>query len=410
MSKKIKKGKLKLSVAFFLAIKNLFFKKSMLFFIIMVVGLGYLSMTISGGIILGLNQVLEDSIIDMDTGHVVLEPIEDNNEVLLKDIDTIKQKLLSIPQVIGMSSILKKPITLIDDEGNELSGQLLIVDREEMLDATILESIIFEGEYFSKNGMPEIIIGKELVDEHQSVKGGPSINVGTGDKITLKSEGSNYEVKILAFFDAGFMMSNQKIYMSKSTAKNLFNYTDEDLNVASKIMVKLDGRGSEKEIVHKIRNLNINADVYIWNDRMGALKDFIGSLLIISTFTQVIGLAISFAIVFIMIFINVLQKKSQIGIMKAIGVNSKTILVSYIIQSMFYGLIGGFFGFLITRSFVEFFTKNPIKMPMGDVIPVISFETYLSTIGILFVSSVIAGYFASKGVVKEKILDAIFKG
>ncbi|MCK4429204.1 MAG: hypothetical protein KAU95_02420, partial [Candidatus Aenigmarchaeota archaeon] len=65
--KKIIEG---MDVAFFLAIKNLLFKKKMLMMIIVIIGLGFLSTVFSTSVIMGLKFQVEDKAIDMMTGNV----------------------------------------------------------------------------------------------------------------------------------------------------------------------------------------------------------------------------------------------------------------------------------------------------------------------------------------------------
>ncbi len=143
---------------------------------------------------------------------------------------------------------------------------------------------------------------------------------------------------------------------------------------------------------------------------MGVLNQFTDSLLIVSKITGLIGVIIAFATIYIMIYINVLHKRAQIGIMKAIGINKETILTSYVIQSFFYGIIGATFGFILTKFVIGYFTLNPIIMPIGAVFPLIKPINYVTSFFILLASSIFAGYFPSQGVIKENILDAIFRG
>ena len=61
-------------VAFFLAIKNILFKKKMLIMIVVIIGLGYLSTVFSTGVIMGLKTLIEVKAIDVMTGNALIEP------------------------------------------------------------------------------------------------------------------------------------------------------------------------------------------------------------------------------------------------------------------------------------------------------------------------------------------------
>ena len=404
--KKIIKG---IDVAFFLALKNIFFKKKMLFMIIIIIGLGYLSTTFSSSIIQGLKYTIEDKAISVMTGNVLIEPKSD--EDYIKNTNEIIKKALSIPGVVAVSPHFNRGITLIDEYGTKVAAQLKIIEPEKEALATSIDENIISGKYLSQQATGEILLGSDLTKKYRMQEALPAIDVDAGEKITVVFDnGLTKKMKVRGIYSLKFAATDIYVYATKEEAKQIFNLTDDKLNYASEILIKTNKRGFEEKVVYMLKSFNINGRIWPWQEKLGVLNQFTDSLLIVSKITGLIGIIIAFATIYIMIYINVRQKRSQIGIMKAIGINKETILSSYIIQSFFYGLLGGLFGFFLTKSVIGYYTVNPIPMPMGDVVPIISSTTYIYSFIILMFSSLVAGYFASQGVIKENILDAIFRG
>jgi putative ABC transport system permease protein len=343
------------------------------------------------------------------TGNVLIEPKSD--EDYIKNTNEIIKKALSIPGVVAVSPHFNRGITLVDKYGTKVAAQLKVVDPEKEALTTTVDDNIIAGKYLSQGTIGEILIGSDLTKKYRVQEALPAIDVDAGEKITVVFDnGLTKEMKVRGIYSLKFAATDIFVYATKEEAKQDFNLTEEQLNTASEILIKTNKMGFEDKVVYMLKSFNVNGRIWSWQEKLGVLNQFTDSLLIVSKITGLIGIIIAFATIYIMIYINVMQKRAQIGIMKAIGINKETILSSYIIQSFFYGLLGGLFGFFLTKFVIGYYTINPITMPMGDVVPIINSRTYIYSFIILMFSSLVAGYFASQGVIKENILDAIFRG
>lgn len=121
-----------------------------------------------------------------------------------------------------------------------------------------------------------------------------------------------------------------------------------------------------------------------------------------------IGIIVASVTVFIVIFVNAITRRKFIGILKAIGVTSVAIEVSYILQAVFYAFFGSLIGMMFLYGFfVPYFDQNPINFPFADGILYAPYSDSLSRFGILMLASIISGYIPARIVVSQKTLDAI---
>ena len=321
-----------LDVAYFLALKNIFHRKKMLGLIVIIIGLGYLSATFSSSVIIGLQYRMEDIIIHGSTGHIIIEPKSD--EEYLQNADEIMKKALSVPNVVAASSRITKTITVTDKFGTSTGLEVRIIDPEDEATTTDLATSILVGDYLSKNTVDEFIIGSDRTTKYGVVKSMPLVDVDAGEKVMVMFEnGVQKEMKIRGVYSFGFAMTDIFSYITREEAKRVLGLTDEEMDVASEIVVRNTGRGHEDEVKYALQSLGVSGRIWKWQEKMGLLHQFIGSLLVISKITALVGIIIAFASIYIIIYINVLQKRTQIGILKAMGINQETILVSYVIQS-----------------------------------------------------------------------------
>ncbi|MDD3622807.1 MAG: FtsX-like permease family protein, partial [Methanofollis sp.] len=120
-----------------------------------------------------------------------------------------------------------------------------------------------------------------------------------------------------------------------------------------------------------------------------------------------VSLIIAIVVIFIIIFINTVNKRKQIGILKAIGIERQVIITSYVAQVAFIALLGTAAGLALTAVLFLYLTANPLIFPGGEVRPVVGAWIIARSILGLFGVSLVAGYVPAWLTTREEILDAI---
>jgi len=121
-----------------------------------------------------------------------------------------------------------------------------------------------------------------------------------------------------------------------------------------------------------------------------------------------IGLVVAAITIFIVIFVNAITRRRYIGILKGIGISKRAIIISYILQSIFYALIGSLLGVIVVFGLLKpYFAQNPINFPFSDGILVATVSGTFTRVLILLIATVIAGYIPARMVAKRNTLDAI---
>jgi len=394
-----------LKVTGFLAYKNIAKSKSTFFVIVAVMAMSFLSITFFAAIIDGLGYEFEEGMIEGLTGHLMIEPTSDN--LYLTNVDSIVTKISRIPGVVGVVPRLESS-AIATYKNTELGVPIFFIKPEDELKVSAYADSLVIGSFLSKKDYDEIVIGINLVESYaEEGDTQKRLNLKVGDTILLSfSNGYSKEFKIKGIFKTGSKFSDDKVLINYDVYQEIFHRED----VANKILIKLPDRGLEEEFRFKLLDLGISDDINSWETKMGAVKQFVGSLQSMNKITGFIGILTAFATIYIIIFINVTNKRKQIGILKAVGIKKEIILGSYVLQSFIYGFVGVIFGILFLKFILLILTIHPIPMPIGDVIPIISSSRLIITSIVLIIASLIAGFFPSKKAANDNILDAIFGG
>ncbi|MEN9604959.1 MAG: hypothetical protein RJB39_644, partial [Candidatus Parcubacteria bacterium] len=217
-------------------------------------------------------------------------------------------------------------------------------------------------------------------------------------------------------FIRGFMRSkidniDSRVIMIESEMRKLLGRSD--VNV-SEIAVKLIPGSTEADAI-KVKEVLL-ANGYEYDAKIQTateaqpkfLKDMKDLFGLLGTLMGSIGLVVASITVFIVIFVNTLTRRKFIGILKGIGISSKSIKYSYIIQSAFYAVVGAALGMLVLYGFlVPFIDAHPINFPFSDGILYAPLTGTLYRVVALFVTTIVAGYIPARMIVGKNTLDSI---
>lgn len=394
-----------LKVIAFLAYKNIAKSKATFAVIVAVMAMSFLSVTFFAAIIEGLGHEFEESRISTLTGHLTVEPTQDN--LYLQDSRQLVDNIQRIPGVEGAARRLQSS-AVVKHQNTELGSSLYFIDPQDELEVSRFHDSMLIGEFLSKKDTNELLIGANVVesyaDEDDTRK---RLDVQVGDTVEVGfSNGKVKEYKIKGVFETGFRFADDKVLLNIDEYEKIFNQS----GVAHEILVNLPGRGREEHYQRKIMNLGVSAQINPWQTKMGTIKQFVGSLQVTNKVTGLVGLLTAFATIYIIIFINVTNKRKQIGILKAVGIKKRIILGSYVFQSLIYGVTGVILGNVVMQGLLLLLTMYPLTMPIGDVVPILTSERLIGTSVTLIVASLVAGYFPSRSAANDNILEAIFGG
>lgn len=136
----------------------------------------------------------------------------------------------------------------------------------------------------------------------------------------------------------------------------------ENRDLASEIAIKTTAGTDEYGTRISLLSLGIRENIRTWHEFAGILRLIENTLGLVRNIMNAIGLLIAFVIIFVVIYVNIVNKKRQIGVQKAIGIEQNVIVASFVLQAMLYAGTGIILGYCFVRfGLVPYTISNPFR-------------------------------------------------
>jgi len=414
-----------LKVALFLASKSIMRgNKGTVALIIFIMSLSFINLVFIASILNGIVETINNQVIDNLTSNIAIDPQEEpNRKDFLVHANDLQSQINSLPGVVATAAHYKLIGTLAFDKNKNgkfkfIAGQIIGIDPEKEKLVTNISQNIISGRYLEETDRDKILLGVSLAGGYPGINDSTSLEgAKVGNKVRIAySNGIERTYTVKGIFNAKFDMIDNLSYISAKEAESILSVSDS----ASQILIKTDSlsntAGAEKELADKIssiaRDTEIsapNVKVRKWSELMGPLAGISSSFDIITSVVSVIALLVAAITIFILIYVNAINKKRQIGILKAIGIEENIIIYSYIIQALFYSASGTAIGlFLFFYAVVPYFSAHPISLPIGDTRMALNSTSVIFSISSLLFAGLIAGFIPAWKITKINILKAVW--
>lgn len=398
----------KLSV--FLAIKTILRgDKGSFFLTILIMLVVFLNLLFIDSIFAGISVTMDNGKINYQYGEVILEP-QDGSKYI-KNASDIIDKIKDFYYVKAIASHLRTGATLINDKNNDgrdvvrFSGGVIGIVPEEENKAIDIASKLISGRYLKKGDYGKAIIGADVAGGYgSSVFPDDLEGVRPGDIITVKYDNDiSRDYEIVGIYKTKNFDTDSKLIVTRDDLNSILGTTNE----SSEIIVRLINKDLAIRAIADFEKLSIGSyNIYNWNDKLAFGRTINKSFDMIGSILRVIGSFVAGLVIFIIIFVDIVNRRKQIGILKAIGIPESAIMYSYVIRGMFYTILGMVLGYLLMRfGVINFFKAHPIDFPMGDMVPSIKKAALKMSIILFIIAGLIGSFLPAIKEVRKKILD-----
>lgn len=393
----------------FVALKYIKGKKLISLINIGSVALGVCCIIIVLSVMNGFHLELEKRILG-HTPHIII--IKRNYE-LIDNVDSLSNILKKIKEVELFTPFIFTK-TLIKSS-NSSDGIVLrgIIPEMEKRSLDIEKNIILGDFDFSNSSQPGVVLGIDLAKV---------LSVSVGDKVTLYSpfatvktpfgylpKAEDFVVK--GIFDAGMYDYNASlVYTDLKTAQKLL----ECENQVTGLELKIKDLYKAREIAKRINKLipypyqaldwqTLNKNLFTALKLEKVVTFIVLTLLIIIACFGIIAT----------LTMLVIRKTKEIGILKAMGSNTKRIMKIFLYYGLFVGIFGSIIGTIIGILVAFILSKYPIINLPADVyfikyLPTkLFFTDILITILLAIIISLLASLYPARKAANLVVVDAL---
>jgi putative ABC transport system permease protein len=146
-----------------------------------------------------------------------------------------------------------------------------------------------------------------------------------------------------------------------------------------------------------------------WEDVMGFLRSMTKTIDQIITILRAVALVVAAITVFIVTYVDLANRRRQIGIERAIGITSTSIVLSYVLRGVIYAAFGVLAAALIfVYVIVPIEAAHPFHFPFGDVLLPVDVSTLTASAFILCGVAIVSAFIPAWQAIRTKIIDAIW--
>lgn len=428
------------SLGFFLAVRQVLrsskWASGLIVFIMM---LTFLNLVATSGFLVGIIEGASRAYKQQWTGDLFVSNRDENTYI--ERSGDIMSALSSFPQVVSYSPRIVAGAKIeanwwekrTEDDVNAVSNQIAGINPTKEEATTNLSEAVVEGEWLQEGDARGIVIGSGYLEKYSRVSDLVSLlrNVGPGStvrvtvsrgKVTYNPDQEGQELStsldqntavtqdfiVRGVLDSKVAFVSSRAYILDSELKKMLGKTDGDV---SEISIKVIDGADPYEVKTPLMNNKFSEYAKINTAEEGSPEFLVNIKLFFSIIGTILGsvsVVVALITIFIIIYINALTRRRQIGIMKAVGVTEFAIELSYIFQALFYVLSGSVLALVIIfLGLKPYIDANPIDTPFATIVLVAEPVSVAYKFGLVILVSVLAGYLPARIIVNTNTLNAI---
>jgi putative ABC transport system permease protein len=299
-----------------------------------------------------------------------------------------------------------------DNQGDERRINTTIYGSMPEKEKKVFEvsSYLIEGTSLEPRDRNQILLGIQLAgadDQSVELYARSLRQVHAGDKVTVTySNGVVREYKVKGIFRTGFIQTDLQAFISDVEYESVIPSADD---MASSIHVKLKDNVASEEIIARMKKFRDDVEFQTWEQNAGIVNSMTTSFYLINEIINMVNALVAGITIFIVTYVDVINRRRQIGILRAIGIKAYPIISSYLVRALFYVFVGLIVSWLLfVYIIMPLESDHPLHFPFGPVFLTFNFPLLCRTAVMLSATSLVAAFIPVWLVLRIKIMDAIW--
>lgn len=372
--------------------------KTLLALILTVLTAASAAILLTHGVLVGFRTMLVDGERGW-LGDVVISPRGGDTNIRLSD--EIEKKLTAMSEVEAFSTRSHGQVIVRYEEKKTTPFRTLGISPANDRRVTWLESKIIEGTYFAdSHSTDEVLLGKGLADDLVGIEGdGRSVHAGDLVNISMP-DGTYRSMRVRGILDAKNFSPNWILYFQKSDLDRM-----DAGGRNAQMIVKLKQGIDPMDVREQLQNAFPTVVVRTWEEESQYVRDIMEAVSFITLSIKNLLVVTIFLVISIVIYIDVNQKRRQIGIVKSMGAPNSFVILAYVTQAFLYAIVGACIGSAVFLLVGYWSRQHPIPLLIGDFQLLSTMSIFAQTIVAVFLSALIGAFSPAWLAAKGKIID-----
>jgi putative ABC transport system permease protein len=373
--------------------------------VIFLMSVAFVNLVFINSLFNGIVAMADDQVIATTSGNITMQPSRGSQYI--DNTSGVVKKITATRGVVGASTRTSVPASLLY-RGIAGNYQIYAVQPSLEKKTTNIYKKMLAGSYLSDSDSDSdsIIIGRQIA-------GGKGVEMNAvsfkgarpGQRVTMLINGQARQFTIKGVYYTKYFEADRQAFITQKSLDEIMPVT---AGKTSTIIIKTRKKGDEETVLARLKKTVPGAQFLTWKEASGLMKSVTNSFVTIDALLTTVGFVIAAVVIFIIVYVDINDKRRQIGIFRAIGIKSYLVSSTYILQSTIFSVVGVLVGSAIFFfAIIPYFHAYPFKIPLGDVSMYVNITGYIWRAIAVIAVSIISGMIPAILATRKPILDEI---
>jgi len=397
-----------LKVAAFMAVKSIARGNRWVFtLIVAMLALVYLNLVFAPAMLAGVVDTINNKIVNTMSGHIMIESKTEQKEIA--DVAALVDQIEAVDGVAAVSARSDAPAD-ISFSGERFLTSVYSIEPDEDSQVFKISENIIEGSYLNPGDTSQILLGVQIAgsdNENLELYSVSLKSVHAGDVVTVDyPTGIKKQYTVKGIFQVELIQTDLSAFITETEYESMNPLAD---NTATSLHIRADDGNNLDPILTQIGSLRDGIRYRTWDEVAGVLKSMTRTFDDVIRILQVVALIVAAITIFIITYIDLVSKRKQIGIQRAIGITPSSIVLSYVLRAIIYAVVGTLVAVVIFAFIIRpIEARYPFHFPFGDILLPLDIAYLVRSMFILLGVAVVAAFLPAWRTIKIKIIDAIW--
>lgn len=318
--------------------------------------------------------------------------------------------VIHVPGVEGVTSSYEAGYQIFKDDKDTTSGKWTVQAIDPSSYYTVFSDKVASGSRLTLQEDTGIVLGSFVAGNgHEASPAFKSTlrGVNIGEEVSVKmANGSMQRFTTRGIFNDNYYAADSRAFISRQALEKIIPHAKDR---AMTVYIKTDPSANQEVIRQQLAAILPGTTIRDTQELSGTLQDTVGTIQTINRVISSLSLLVGAITIFIVTYVDLITRRKQIGIERAVGIRNETIVMTYVLRAVICTIVGIVLGGLLFRfGLIPYFEHRPFNFPGGQVSLVFLPTSFVSYLATLMGVAVIAATLPAIRSIRVKILDAIW--